>query len=155
MFEREHDRVFRQQVEDALLLPPLPYFDFDSAFDFNSIFNFFLPLSFRDGEDFAAVDAFDGGLGGGVEGAEGFEVVAEEFGADGEVVPRAPDIDDAAADRAVAFLLDLGEALVAEAGELVAEGGEGGADAVESGNGALPDLIGVASAGKGATRTAG
>ncbi len=66
-----------------------------------------------DGQQFGMVDALDGKLRRGVEGAQGLEVVAEKFGADGELLAGAPRIDNAAAHAPVAFLLHGADAVIA------------------------------------------
>jgi len=67
-----------------------------------------------DGQQLGMVEALDGELGGGIEGAQGLEVVAKELCADGELLARAPRVDNAAADAPVAFLLDGADAVIAD-----------------------------------------
>ena len=75
--------------------------------------------------DFRGVHAGDRALGRRVEGAQALEGVAEELGADRELVAGAPDVHDAAADRPVAFFFHRRRAVVAESGQAVAVSGKG------------------------------
>ena len=60
----------------------------------------------------------DGALRRRLEAPQAFEVVAEELGADGELLARTPRVDDSAADRIVPRLLNRRHAAVAHLGEL-------------------------------------
>ena len=61
-----------------------------------------------EGEDFDGRCFFDGTLGGGVEGAEAVDFVAEEFDADGVFFCGRPEVDDAAAARGDSFFIHFG-----------------------------------------------
>ena len=84
-----------------------------------------VPLPLPDRHQLGGVDALDGPLARGVEGAQAFEVLAEEFGTDGELFARTPGVDEAATDRKVAFLLNGRNAIVAHIREFCADRGEG------------------------------
>ena len=57
-------------------------------------------------QQLAGVYSADGELRRRVEGSQALQLVAEELGADRELVARAPCVDDAAPDRTVAFLFN-------------------------------------------------
>ena len=100
MLEGEDGRVRWQEIKKRVI----PLFDLrPSTFDL---------ISYR--QYLALLNPFNGSLQRGVEGSEAFEVLAEELGADGKLVARGPDVDDSAADGIIAFLLDLGTAVIAE-----------------------------------------
>ena len=73
------------------------------------------------GQQRGLFDALYRHLRGGVEGADALEVIAEELGSYREFFSRAPSIDNAAAHREIADLLDHWNTIVAERGEFLAD----------------------------------